>query len=267
MNDRITKLSLGAIWDETAKFVRAEFALLLPVAFLGFGLPLLIAMMAMPVEAAKTGTLAPGPWMLWMLPGLPLAMIGFVAVSALALRPGATVRDCLGVAIARLPAAFGLFGLYMAMQVLLALPLAAISLIERQLTGAIGPVSMVGNLASLAITIWVFVRLLPVWAVLSDRSIGPWGAVKAAFAMTRGHYVKLLLLSVVGPCAALLLFLVVLVPLGAITAMIAMLSGAQRVSEILSFVGTAAVFAMLAAIWTVYVARLSVWLSGSISGT
>lgn len=255
MTDR-TNVALGAVWEETVAFVKAEWNLLLPVALLGFGLPMLGLLLSVPVDVAQAGKLEPGPWMFWFLPCGLLSMTGSLAVSALALRPGSSVRECLMLAVSRLPGGIGLFLLNIVVQIALAVPLTVASLIETQLTGKPGPIWMMTNLAVLAITIWLFVRVLPVWAVLSERPQSPWVAVLEAFRLTRGHYPKLLLLRLVGASAGMLVMVVLLIPIGGVFAVLGKVTGSQDISQMLAFVAVAAVFAVLAGIWTVYVARL-----------
>jgi hypothetical protein len=266
MRDR-SNLALGAIWEETIAFVRAEFSLLLPVAMLGFGLPTVIILLAVPVEAAQVGKLTPGAWMLWFVPGGILSMMGSLAVSALALRPGVSVRESLTMAVARMPSALGLLLFYVGYQVALALPLVIVGQIESRLVGGVGAATTVVNLAGIAMTIWLFVRLMPIWAVLADRPQKPWEAVRAAFRLTRGCYPKLLLLRVVMAFVAILLMVVLLIPIGAIAQLVGALTGGPSVSILLSFIATGLMVAMIGGIWTVFVARLYRRLDASVNGS
>jgi hypothetical protein len=266
MTDR-TNLALGAIWEETIAFVRAELALLTPLAMLGFGLPTLVMLMAVPIDATASGMLKPGSWMLWFLPCGVLSMLGSLSVSALALRPGVSVKESIGVAIQRLPSALGLLLMYAGVQVAMAIPLALAGMVEMRLSGQVGPVSMVLNLAGIAITIWLFVRLMPIWAVLADRPQKPWEAVRAAFRLTRGCYPKLLLLRVVMAFVAILLMVVLLIPIGAIAQIVGALTGGPSVSILLSFIATGLMVAMIGGIWTVFVARLYRRLDASVNGS
>ena len=262
-----SNLALGAIWDETIAFLRAEWSLLLPVALLGFGLPTVILLLAVPIDAAEAGTIPKlGPWMGWFVPCGILSMLGSLAVSALALRPGVSVRESIEVAIRRLPSALGLLLLYAGLQFAMALPVGVAAALEMRAGGALGPISMVLNLACIAITIWLFVRLMPIWAVLSDHAQSPWNAVRHAFALTRGCYPKLLLLRVVMVFASLLIMLVLLIPIGAITQLLGRMLGSTSVTIVLSFVATGAMVAVVGGIWTVFVARLYRRLSGASIG-
>ena len=255
MKHRI-RISLGSVWETTVGFVRAEASLLLPLALLGFGLPTVAMLLAVPMDAAAANTLKPGPWMAWLLPCGLVSMLGSIAVSALVLTPGISVREAILVAIARLPSAIGLLLLYVGVQVVLAIPLALATLIDMRVSGGTGPIAMLVNLLDIAAMIWLFVRILPIWAVLADRPQSPIAAVRTAFRLTRGCYARLLLLRIVMAAAATLAMLVLLIPIGAVAQLIGMATGNTQVSVILSFVATGVVVAGVVGLWTVYVARL-----------
>jgi hypothetical protein len=255
-------IELGGIWEETMGFVRAEFALLAPLALLGFGVPMVAMLLAVPMDAAETGKLQPGPWMLWMLPCGFVSMLGSLAISALALTPGVSVGESLGTALRRVPAGLGLFLLYVGAQVVLGVPLGIAGVLE----GGAGPISTLVYFACLALVVWLFVRVMPIWAVLADRPQSPWAAVRTAFRLTRSCYARLLLLRVVMAAAAMLALVVLLIPIGAISRLIGVAVGSPDAALVLSYVGTGVVMAGVVGLWTVYVARLYRRLEGVISG-
>src|SRR5262249_51831110 len=143
----------------------------------------------------------------------------------LALRPGVSVRESIGLAFTRLPAGLGLLLLYVGLQFAMAVPLGLGAALELHFLKQLGIGSMLLNLAGIGLTIWLFVRLMPIWAVLSDRAQSPWAAIRTAFRLTRGCYPKLLLLRVVMVMVSLLLMLVLLIPIGAISQLVGMLAG------------------------------------------
>jgi hypothetical protein len=257
-----TTIALGGVWEETIAFVRAEFVLLAPLALLGFGVPMVAMLLAVPMDAAESGKLQPGPWMLWMLPCGLISMLGSLAVSALALTPGVSVGESLGIAFRRAPAGLGLFLLYVGAQVVLGIPLGIAGVLE----GGAGPISTLVYFACLAVIVWLFVRVMPIWALLADRAQSPWAAVRTAFRLTRSCYARLLLLRVVMAIAAVLAMAVVLIPIGAISRLIGFAIGSPDIALILAYIGTGVVMAAVAGLWTVYVARLYRQLEGAISG-
>jgi hypothetical protein len=253
----------GTVWEETVAFLRAELSLLVPLSLLGFGLPMVALLLAVPTDAAVDGKLQPGTWMIWMLPCGLVSMLGSIAVSALVLTPNISVRESIGIALRRMPAGVGLFLLYLGLQVVLSLPLGLVGLLEG---GQPGPLSMLVSLADLAFTVWIFVRLLPIWAVIADRPGMPWAAIQHAFALTRSCYLKLLLLRVVMLAAVVVTMIVLLIPIGAVTRLIGVASGNADVGMVIAFVCMGALVSALVGTWTVYVALLYRRLGAASSG-
>lgn len=248
-----SNLSLGAVWEETATFLKAELSLVVPLSLLGFGLPMVALLLAVPAESAIDGKLQPGLWMFWMLPCGFVSMLGSMAVSALVLTPNISVKEAIGIALRRIPAGVGLFLLYFALQVVLSVPLWLAGLVEG---GQPGPISMLVYLASLAFVIWMFVRIMPIWAVVVDRPQSPWASVMQAFALTRFCYVRLLVLRLVMLLAVVVTLIVLLIPIGALSRLVGVLAGNQNIGLVLSFVCMGGLIAAIVGIWTVYVALL-----------
>lgn len=251
----------GAVWEETMAFLRAELALVAPLSLLGFGLPMVALLLAVPSDDAMAGRLAPGPWMLWMLPGGFVAMLGLIAVSALVLTPGISVRESLGLAFRRVPAGLGLFLLYIGLQVVLA----SLLLLAGMVEGTPGAISSLVYLASLAFMVWVFVRIIPIWAILAQRPQTPWAAVMHAFQLTRSCYLKLLAMQLVTFLAMIVVMFVLLIPIGAVTRLIGMLAGSPNIGMVFAFVAMGVIVAGLIGLWTVYVALLYRRLEGAAS--
>lgn len=258
-----TIVPFGAVWEETIAFLRAELSLLAPLSLLGFGVPMVALLLAVPSDAAVDGNLQPGAWMIWMLPCGLISMLGSIAVSALVLTPNISVRESIGIAIRRVPAGAGLFLLYLALQIVLSLPLGLIGVLEG---GRPGPLSMLVSLADLAFTVWVFVRLLPIWAVVADRPRAPWVAIRHAFALTRSCYLKLLLLRIVMLMAVVVTMIVLLIPIGAVTRLIGLAAGNPDIGMVIAFVLMGALVSAIVGTWTVYVALLYRRLPAASSG-
>src|SRR5688572_25228939 len=90
----MARLSITTAWNESAEFVRREARLLFPVAFLLVSLPGLVLQLAMPAVEPGQAT-PPGPWLALLPVALSLGLIGTLAISFLALRPGASVGEAL----------------------------------------------------------------------------------------------------------------------------------------------------------------------------
>ncbi|WP_454884079.1 hypothetical protein [Sphingomonas oryzagri] len=257
-----SNLSLGAVWEETAAFLKAELSLVAPLSLLGFGVPMVALLLAVPTDAAIDGKLQPGLWMLWMVPGLFVSMLGSLAVSALVLTPKISVRESIAIAIRRVPAGLGLALFYLGLQVLLSVPLALADWAE----GGTGPISTLVYLAGVAFMIWVFVRVMPIWAIVAERPQSPWASVMRAFELTRFCYVRLLALRLVMLLAVVVTLIVLLIPIGAITRLVGALAGNQDIGLVLSFVCMGILIAGIVGTWTVFVALLYRRLGADSSG-
>jgi hypothetical protein len=257
-----SNLSLGAVWEETVAFLKAELSLVAPLSLLGFGLPMVALLLAVPTNSAIDGKLQPGPWIIWMLPCGFVSMVGSMAVSALVLTPNISVKEAIAIAIRRIPVGLGLFALYFALQIVLSLPLWLAGLVE----GQPGPISLLIYLASLAFVIWMFVRIMPIWAVVVERRQSPLASVMRAFALTRFCYVRLLALRLVMLLAVVVTLVVLLIPIGAVSRLVGMLAGSQNVGLVLSFVCMGGLVAAIVGTWTVYVALLYRRLAADSSG-
>ncbi|WP_281042840.1 hypothetical protein [Sphingomonas oryzagri] len=258
-----SNLSLGAVWEETVAFLKAELSLVAPLSLLGFGLPMVALLLAVPADSAITGKLQPGPWMFWVIPCLFVSMLGSLAVSALVLTPNISVRESIAIAIRRIPAGLGLAAFYVGLQVALSIPLALADLAE----GGAGPISTLVYLAGVAFMIWVFVRVMPIWAVVAERPQSSWASVTRAFALTRFCYVRLLALRFVMLLAVVVTLIVLLIPIGAVTRLVGALSGNQNIGFVLSFVCMGIIVAGMVGTWTVFVALLYRRLEADNSGT
>src|SRR4051812_11494944 len=175
------RLSVSTAWDETAALARREPLRLLAIAFFLLSLPAAILRLIAPVTAP--GHLPePGPW-LAIVPVVPVAtLIGALAISRLALRPGEGAGAALAVGIRRflplLGAAF-LVGLAGALLVMAAILVAA--------TIAAPILSFLPVLALLALLLFFWVRLMLLTPVAAVEPIGAAGLIRRSWALTAGN--------------------------------------------------------------------------------
>ncbi len=257
------RIPLGAVWQETARFMRGELALVLPIALAGFGLPVVILQLLIP-EPLTPDTVY-GQWMWVLLPYALCSMIASLAISALTLRPGMSVQEALAMALRRVPVAIGVALLALATLLGLTVVVSVAAGIERAALGRSGPVFAIALLVLLTATISLLVRALPVWALIADRDDGPIAALRAAFHATQGRYLRLLLLRAVAWLSQIAILLVVWVPLADILNLAGRAASSARLGALLALIAGGLVMSGILATWTVYVARLSRTL-GSSSG-
>ena len=250
----MARVSIGRVWDETWAFLRAEAALLLPVAAATIGAAMLLLMLVMPDPVE--GRLPQGSWMLWLVPVYALSLLGLLATTALALNPGISVREGLTLAVRRLPTSIGIVLLLVAISLVAGIPVALIGAIESGRSGAAGPVTAFVNLAVLVLLVWLSVRLLPIWPMVIDRIVTPLAAVRASFALTRGHAMRLFGLVMLAMLAASLIGAALLFAGGATLMIVGKALGGERTGSLLVAILFAAILTVAVATWAVFVAFL-----------
>ncbi len=250
----MARVSLGRVWDETWAFLRAESALLFPLAAATIGAAMLLLMVVMPEPVDER--LPRGPWMLWLLPFYGLSLLGVLATTALALRPGISVRESLGVALRRLPVSAAIVLLLAAISMLAGVPVALVGAVEVSQSGAVGAATALANFIVLVVLLWLSVRLLLVWPMVADRVVSPLAAVRESFALTRGHGARLLGLVLLAVVAAVLIGAALLFAGGAVLMVIGKALGGERLGSLLVALLLAAIVAVAATIWAVFLAFL-----------
>jgi hypothetical protein len=197
----MTKLSITTAWNETAAFVGREARLLFPLAFMLIALPV-AAMSAFTPAPAGPGEL-PGPG-LWLLL-LPLAaiasMIGNIAISHLALRPGASVGEGIargGARFAMLLGAAILLGLagvaalfIIAMIVMMLVPGAMTGAQSGVPTPAVASATLLMVALILPLLVYFGARLLVMTPVAAAEEGGPLALIKRSWQLTAGNTWKL----------------------------------------------------------------------------
>src|SRR5688572_19597805 len=194
-------LSITQAWNETADFVRREAGLLFPISFMLLALPnalmeLLIPPPPMPGQAPEAGL-----WLL-LIPLLVVAgIIGNVAISYLALRPGSSVGEALRRGAARMPALLGaaiLLGIaFVVLFFIVALFVAM--LVPGAMTAAQGgtptPAMLRGILYVMLIiapvAIYFAARLMVMTPAAAAESGGPFVLIARSWGLTAGHVWKL----------------------------------------------------------------------------
>ncbi|MCJ8155824.1 hypothetical protein [Sphingomonas sp. LaA6.9] len=182
-------LSISAAWNEASAFVKREGSLLFPVAFALIALPSILFQATAPVPVPGEQS-EPSFWPLFFLPMLLVTLLGTLTLTIMALHPGTIVKDAIAGASRRVLPVFGaifLFGLVVA---LIATPIAVASAGAQVGIGA----GLVGLLlfATIPVLLFVCVRLMLVNVVGANEVIGPFAMLRRSWALTAGHFWKLL---------------------------------------------------------------------------
>jgi hypothetical protein len=195
----MANLSITQAWNETAEFVRREAGLLFPIAFLLVALPGGIVQLFVP-EPGGTSAEQVGRLLMLIPLGLVagiLGMIGTIALTYLALQPGASVGEALKVGGRR-------FLMLLAASLLIVLGLIASLIPLVAVFMALGVregVTPTGATASAVFLIFLvyliglaalWVRLMLMTPVAAVENAGPIAIIRRSWNLTAGHFWKLL---------------------------------------------------------------------------
>lgn len=261
----MANLSVTGAWNETMAFMKRESGLVLPIAFLLVALPGALLQIVMPQPAAGEPPEA-GLWLL-LVPVVAVAgMVGSLAISWLALRPGTSVGEALQVGLRRFLMLFLATLLVGCGFLLLLVPLLLLAGGGAALGGG-DPGALVGAallallvFAVVAVALWV--RLMLMTPVAAVEKAGPIEIIRRSWALTAGHFWKLLGLVLLLLVAALVLVMVVAMVAGIILFALAGPPDPQSLSMILITIVSSLLQAVLGAIFAVLVARIYAQLSG-----
>jgi len=196
----MAKLSITTAWNETAGFVQREARLLFPLSFMLVALPVALLEALMP-RAAPGQAPEAGAWMIVALVALLASLAGNLALTQLALKPGASVAEALRHALGRLLPMLAAVLLLIAAGV--ALLLAIAFLIVLFVTGgapaadpgvpneAMQRASLLMLVLIAPILIYFSARLMPMPPVAVAEPGGPFSIISRSWRLTRGHGLKL----------------------------------------------------------------------------
>jgi hypothetical protein len=258
----MAKLSITAAWEETAAFVKREGRLLFPIAFLLMSLPGAILRALAPVT--EPGKLPEaGPWLLFVPVLLVASLVGGLAVSSLALRPGASVGEALQVGLRRFLPLLGAALLVGCGAALAMLPVLMLVGVLAAASPAAAPV-LAGLLVAILVPFYLFlwVRLILLTPAAAAEPLGPVALVRRSWQLTAGHSLRLLGFLVLVIIVALVTMMAVAAVVGIL---IAVTVGAPQPGNLAMFlvsIVSALVQAVISGILTAFIARIYVQLSG-----
>lgn len=273
----MASLSITAAWNETATFVKREAALLFPLAFMLIALP--VAVMEAVAPAARPGEVPEaGPWLVMVPVAAVAAIVGNIAISYLALRPGTSVAEALARGLRRLLPMLGavlvlvlvclVLFFVVSMVVVLAVP-GAIAVAAAAPGAAPDPAILRATLIMLVILVPIIlffaVRLMLMTPAAAAEDIGPLAIIRRSWRLTSGHFWKLLgFVLLVG-----ILFWVLSFAINAVGGSIAILVGGPlrpgSTSAFLIILLMAAVNTLVTPLMTSLIARIYAQLAGAVA--
>lgn len=251
----MARLSMSDIWDETLGFLAREKALILPLGFATFGLALLMLALAAPADA--TAQAKPGVWMLWFIPGFLLITLGYLAVSAIVLRPNISVGESIAVALSRFPSAIVLSFLMLgAMFLLLTISVMLMAAVGAAMGMSLQRAAIVSVMAAAVPMFWLSIRLVIIWPLLVARDGGPADVMRRSFALTAGYALPIAGIILLFGLVYILTTGVAQIAGGSVFLLIARAIGTPHLGHTLAAVLVAGVGGVLATVWTLFLALL-----------
>ena len=237
-------LSVSKAWDETAALARREARRLFPIAFVLLTLPSAFLQALAPVT--QPGAVPrPGLWLAVVPLLIGASLIGALAISALALGE----REHFRIALRRFLPLLGA-------ALLVALSVALLMTLLILIAAAVPQYTVRPVLFALPILLYFWARLMLATPVAAAEGGGPVALIRRSWNLTRGHVWRLLGFLVL----VLIVSLVVLIAAGAIGGILVTLVAGRpepgSASLLIILLGSALLQAVIAGLFTVFVARI-----------
>ena len=263
----MAKLSITTAWNETVAFIGREAQLILPIAFLLLALPGAALQLFMPTPAP--GATPEFPPIFWLLFPVAIAagMIGSIAIMHLSLRPGSSVGEALQRGLSRFLILFAASLLIGLAALVILIPLVLLFAGGAALTGGGNPAASAGPmllafLIFLVVMLVVWVRLLLMNAIATAEDVGPIGIILRSWALTAGHFWKLLGFILLLLVAAVILLFAISAVIGIVLFLAAGPPEPGSVSMIVMMIVSALIQSVLSAIFLTLIARIYAQLAG-----
>lgn len=257
----MANLSITTAWNETAAFVAREAQLVLPVGFLLLALPGAVLQMLMPTPVPGELPQA-GAWLAAVPVAIVISLIGTIAITLLALRPGTSVGEALQHGARRLIPIFLAILLLALGAMLLMVP---VMMLFGGLAVAAGnpAIAALAALAVLPAALFLWVRFALMTPIAAAEPIGPIAIIQRSWALSRGHFWKLLGFLVLLVIAAMVISIAVGALVGIVVFLIAGTPTPGSVGSYLMLIVSALVQAVVSTVFAVMIARVYAQLAGT----
>ena len=260
-------LSISQAWNETTAFLKREAGLVFPVALLLLAVPSAAMQLAMPVATVPGQPPEMGAWALLFPLVLIASLVAGLAISHLALRPGASVAESLQVGVRRfLPLFLATLLIFVAAMVI-AIPLMLLLVGSAALSGNVAAAAggfLLFFLVFFVLALAAWVKLMFITPIAAAEQAGPIEILRRSWNLTKGHFWKLLGFVLLLFIVAMVVMIVVSMILGLF---VMMLFGGQEpgsTSYVLMTIISALLSAVFSAVMMILLARIYVQLSGSV---
>jgi hypothetical protein len=258
----MASLSTNSAWNETVAFVTREGRLLFPIAFLLVALPGAILQAAMPTPVPGE-TPEAGVWLLLVPLAIIASMVGTLAISFLALQPGASVAEGLQVGLRRFIHLLGaalLVGIGAGLVLVPVIILAGAAAVGAG-EAAVGGVAAILVIALIPLFLFFWVRLLLMTPIAAVEDVGPVRIITRSWELTRDGFWRLLGLVLLVAIAAVVVMFAVTMVGGLLIFLLAGPPEPDSLSMYLVLVLSALLQALVSALFVTLIARVYAQLS------
>jgi hypothetical protein len=267
----MAKLSITAAWNESADYLKDHFGALFTLAVALITLPN-VALQAFGPGAMVPGQApAPGLWLLLVPVVLVLGITGSLAISTLALGRAATIGEAIGHGFRRFLPMLGATLILILALCILIVPLGLATGIKPDDLLAPTPATagkiLLVMLVVLALALFLGVRLLLTTPVAAAEPVGPVAILARSWALTAGHFWRLLGFLLLLGIAAMVLILVATMAIGLIVAAILGAPAPGTTSGLIMLLVGGLLNAVFLVVMTTMVARLYLQLAGPAAPT
>lgn len=258
-------LSIGKAWEETSAFLGRESRLVAPVALALIAIP--AALQGWSDPASEGGAMG--------LIGLVLlfvSMAGQMAIAQLAIGWSGSIGEAIGKAFRRMWSVFGAGLIVYAPIILLFAILFVASLGAEGLANleTMTPAQLIelpglapGVLILVAIVLFLSARLAPMIAVAMAEQVGVMALIKRSWALTRGHFGRLLAVMLLLAIASLFLTTAIASVVGTAVALAAGPIEPFSLGALVTGLISALVSAVIAAVYSALIGRIYVQLAAT----
>ena len=257
------QLSITTAWTETRAFVKREAGLLLPIVLGFITLPGLLLQLIAPAAAPGQQPEA-GAWMLLILPIMALALIGQLAISALALGSERVVGQSIAHSARRFLPAFGALLILLAGVTLVAVPTLTFLIL---FSGESRAIAVVVALLVVVAFLFLWIRFMVFTPVAAAEPIGAIAILKRSWQLTKGHSGKLIGLAAIFVIVALIIGLAVTAVGGLLILLVAGRPEPGNLSFFLTLILSALLQTFLILYFIPLVARVYAQLAGRTNGS
>lgn len=262
----MSRLSITTAWNESADFLKRHFGALFTIAVALITLPNVATQWLAPVPTGPGMTVQAGLWLALIPLVLLLNMVGSLAISSLAMGRENVVGEALRHGLRRVLPMAGAAAILIVAAVVLFLPLLlATGIRPEQLTApspaAAGKLGL-AVLVFLLVALFFAVRLLLLTPVAAAEPVGPLGIIMRSWALTRGHFWKLLGFVLLITAAAMVVMAVAAMLFGLVISLVAGPPREGGLGQLVLLLVTSLLNAAFVVVMTTMVARIYLQLAG-----